>query len=127
MALKKYTGRTEDAENPFLSAEFWKEGTRITGIVEREFKAGEQVCYELKLAESVTLSDEETDVVNIGTMAGLRMALQAARVKKLIVGDKVSIECTGFTKAKKTGNSDRVNFSIELYRDPQQAQSEEYF
>jgi hypothetical protein len=116
MAEKVFRGRTEDAELPFLSAEFWKAGLKVVGVVKDVFMAGEQKCYALELVTPVTLDEEEVDRVAIGSMAGLRMAFQAARLNGLCVGDRVVLECTGKTPSKKPENSARVNFDIEVGR-----------
>jgi hypothetical protein len=116
MTEKVYKGRTEDAEAPFLSADFWKPGTKIAGMVDRVFMAGEQKCYGLSLLTPVAVDGEETNQVSLGSMAGLRMALQAARLSELQARDRVVIVCTGKTPSKKEGNSPRVDFEVEVTR-----------
>lgn len=127
MAEKLYKGRTEDAAAPFLSAEFWKKGTKVSGVVEREFKAGDQQCYALRLLSPVTVDGVETDQVSIGAMAGIRMALQAAHLRGFSVADRVWIECTGQTPSKNPKNSPRVDFSVEISRDDESGEPEQPF
>jgi hypothetical protein len=116
MAEQTFKGRTEDAEAPFLGAEFWAKGKRVTGVVERIFAVGEQQCHVLKLVTPVELEGEPLDRVSVGNSAGLRMALQAGHLTELRKGDKVSLECTGKTPSKKEGNSPRTDFEIEVTR-----------
>jgi hypothetical protein len=117
MAEKLFKGRTEDGALPFLSAEFWKKGTKVAGVVDRLFQAGDQQCCSLHLLSPVTIDGVETDQVAVGAMAGLRMAMQAAKLRGLVEGDRVWLECTGHTAPKKNGNSPRVDFLIEVARD----------
>jgi hypothetical protein len=116
MGERVFKGRTEDAEAPFLSAEFWKQGVKVSGVVDRVFEIEHRKNYALTLVKSVDLDGEPYDIVSIGESAGLRMAMQAARVRQLLEGDKVVVECTGTTAPKKAGNSPRVNFAIEVTR-----------
>ncbi len=116
MAEQTFKGRTEDAEAPFIGAEFWAKGKRLTGVVERVFAVGEQQCYVLKLVTPVELDGEPLDRVSVGNSAGLRMALQAGHLAELLKGDKVSLECSGKTPSKKEGNSPRTDFAIEVTR-----------
>jgi hypothetical protein len=116
MADKVFKGRTEDAEAPFLSADWWKPGSKIVGTVDRSFMAGEQKCYGLSLLVPVAIDGEETTQVSLGSMAGLRMALQAARLVEFQPRDRVVLVCTGKTPSKKEGNSPRVDFEVEVTR-----------
>ncbi len=116
MAEQTFKGRTEDAEAPFLGAEFWDKGKKVFGVVEREFDSVNGKCYVLTPLNPIVLDGEEWDRVSVGNMAGFRMALQAGHLKELRVGDKVVLECTGKTPPKKEGNSPRVNFAIEVTR-----------
>jgi hypothetical protein len=111
-----FRGDTENAEAPFLSTEFWKKDTRIIGIVERVFKIDGRNNYAVKLAKPVEVEGEECDVVSIGESAGLRMAMQDAKLRELRVDDTVMLLCTGEKPATKAGNSPRKNFQIEIKR-----------
>jgi len=119
-----FQGRTEDAEAPFLDAGFWKEGVKVTGLVERSWESENGECYVLTLSDSVTLKigDAETEVetISIGNMTGFRMAMDAAKCKKLVPGDYVTLECTGIKKATKPGHSPRPNFDVKVIRKPQE-------
>ncbi len=116
MAEKTFKGRTEDAEAPFLGAEFWEKGKQVVGVVERLFTVGEQQCHVLRLVTPVEVDGEELDCVSIGNSAGFRMALQAGHLSGLRINDKVSLLCSGKTPPKKEGNSPRTNFEIEVTR-----------
>lgn len=116
MEEQVFKGRTEDAEAPFLGGEFWKAGIVVVGVVERVFKIEGRNNYTVNLVKPVEVENEPYDRVNVGESAGLRMAFQAARVSRLIGGDKIVLECTGETASKKAGNSPRRNFSIEVRR-----------
>jgi hypothetical protein len=124
MTEKLYKGRTEDAALPFLSATFWKQGTKVSGVIERLFKAGDQQCATVRCLSPITVDGTETDTVNVGAMAGIRMALQAAHLKGFAEGDRIWLECTGFEPPKKAGNSPRVNFKVEVSRDDEFAVEE---
>jgi hypothetical protein len=116
MAEKVFKGRTEDAEAPFLNAKFWRKGMTVAGVVERSFVTENGNCFVLHSLKPIQIDGEETDRFSIGGMAGFRMALQAAGVDALRLGDRLFIECTGETPAVKEGNSPRVNFAVELTR-----------
>lgn len=116
MTEKVYRGRTEDAAAPFLGAEFWAEGKSAVGVIMRSFDTQNGVCFVLNLVAPVMLDGEEIDRVSVGNMAGFKMALQAAGLQGLRIGDKLAIECTGKTPSKKEGNSPRVDFTVEVTR-----------
>lgn len=117
---RKFTGRTEDAQNVFLGASFWKQGTRVGGRVVDSFTtrsdSGLQTCYSIE-TDGVEVNGETVEKVAIGGLVGFRMALRAAMGgEELACGDFITIECTGTTPAKKKGNSDQINFSVEVVR-----------
>lgn len=122
--MKQFTGRTLDAQAPFLNAEFWREGLEVTGVVTKVFEvenerngvAKKTTAYVLSLQDSVEVDGEETDRVSVGTMAGIKMALEAAGVYRLQLRDVVTITCEGVTASKKEGYSPRVNFKIDVKR-----------
>jgi hypothetical protein len=111
---KQFHGRTEDADSVFLSAEFWKPGVRIAGKVIRTFGSENGPCYVLDLVNAVELDGERVDEVSIGSLTGFRMALQAAGLERLQVGDQIHLECTGLKATTK--GSPRPNFGIEVSR-----------
>ena len=111
---KTFKGRTEDADSVFLGADFWKVGVKIAGKVTRTFVSENGPCYVLQLVNPVQLDSEPVDEVSIGNLTGFRMALQAAGLDKLQVGDAVHLECTGLKSTTK--GSPRANFEIEVTR-----------
>jgi hypothetical protein len=117
MAMKVYQGRTEDAGAPFLSAGFWQAGKSVDGVVRRTFDSTYGPCAAVELVNPVKIEGEDFEEVSIGNLAGFKMAMQAAHLKELKVGDQIHLECTGFDGVKKEGNSPRVNFQIEVGRD----------
>jgi len=111
---KTFKGRTEDAGAPFLGADFWKRGVKIVAKVVRCFDSANGPCAVLRLAEPVTLNGEPTEEVSIGNLKGFVMALQAAGLDRLQVGDSVYIECTGLTPTTK--GHERTDFCVEVER-----------
>jgi len=111
---KQFHGRTEDADSVFLSAEFWKPGVKIVGTVARTFESENGPCYVMDLVNTVELEGERVDQVSIGNLTGFRMALQAAGLERLQVGDQLHVECTGLKPTSK--GSPRANFEIEVTR-----------
>ena len=105
-------GRTEDAQKPFLGAEFWQIGAVVEGFVQRVFQIPGQKgnCYEL-CTEGVDLNGEPEETVNMSALSGFSMALQSVAPYELRVGDFIRIECTSIKeptpekrlKAKKEG------------------------
>lgn len=116
MQEKVYRGRTEDAVAPFLNAKFWEKGKIVIGQIERSFETENGTCFVLHSLKPIEIDGEETDRFSVGGMAGFRMALQAAGVTGLRIGDKLYLKCTGETPAIKEGNSPRVNFEVEVTR-----------
>ena len=111
---KQFRGRTEDADSVFLGAEFWKQGVKIAGKVIRTFESENGPCYVLDLVNAVSLDGELVEQVSVGNLTGFRMALQAAGIEGLKVGDQVHLECTGLKATQK--GSPRANFEIEVTR-----------
>lgn len=118
--VQTFQGKTEDAEAPFLTAGFWREGTVIRGEVIKLFVThqdkGDSQCYTIQLDDPVEVDGEEVERVSIGSSGGFLMALGAARLNRLLLKDKIELECTGAKKARKEGYSDRVNFSLKVIR-----------
>ncbi len=113
-----FEGRTEDAEAPFLTADFWKEGVNVRGVVSKLFltKLNQIPCYVLDLEDSVSVEDAETDRISVGNLTGFTMAMQTAGIDRLRVKDIVELECTGIKPAKKEGFSPRINFRLKVVR-----------
>jgi hypothetical protein len=112
-----FTGRTADAEAPFLSGAFWKPGVRVHGLVSKLFQDKEsRICYVLELKEPVLIDGEEWDRVSLGNLAGFVMALAAAKIERLRVKDFLEIECEDVKAATKEGYSPRPNFKINIIR-----------
>jgi hypothetical protein len=116
MTEKVFKGRTEDAEAPFLDAKFWAKDKVVVGVIERSFETKNGVCFVLRSMKPVVVDDEETDRFSVGNMAGFKMALQAAGLAALRIGDKVWMKCTGETPSTKPDQSPRVNFEVEVTR-----------
>ncbi len=116
MTEQVFKGRSEDAAAPFLGAEFWSEGRFIEGVVDRVFEVQGRRCYALTLNHPMELDDEDVFTVSLDSTAGLKMALQAARLTALEVHDRVLLRCTGKEPSKQAGNSPRTNFEIEVRR-----------
>ncbi len=129
-----FSGRTEDAEAPFLGASFWEVGKSVRGVISKIFDSRPQAdkpaqrCYVLELSESVEIDGEEWDRVSVGNMAGFKMAMQGAKLDALRLKDVLTIECTGYKESKKKRKevvdgvtvevpfSPRVNFKIDIVR-----------
>jgi hypothetical protein len=116
MGDQVFRGRTGDAAAPFIPSEWWTKDKRVVGTVERVFKIEGRNNYGVRLLKPVVLDDEQCDEVSIGASAGLRMALQAARLHELREGDRIVMSCYGETPSKKAGNSPRKDFEIEVTR-----------
>jgi hypothetical protein len=116
MPEKVYHGRTEEAAAPFLGAKFWSKEKAVVGVIERSFTTDNGVCFVLHSMKPIDVDGEETERFSVGNMAGFKMALQAAGLSALKLGDKLWIKCTGETPAVKEGNSPRVNFEVEVTR-----------
>jgi hypothetical protein len=112
--MSTFRGRTEDADSVFLDAKFWKTGVHISGKVIRTFESENGPCYVLDLLDPVEVAGENVDRVSVGNLTGFRMALQAAGLQSLKIGDTVHLECTGLKQTTK--GSPRPNFEIEVTR-----------
>ncbi len=115
---KIFEGRTEDAEAPFLSGGWWKEGVEVRGLIEHQYPTEFGLCHVLELEAPVDIPELELETVSkvsMGNLAGFTMALQAAGARPRI-GDSMEIECTGFKPAKGDGYSPRPNFRIKIAR-----------
>lgn len=111
---KTFRGRTEDADSPFLGAEFWRPGTEISGTVSRSFESENGPCYVLDLVKPVQLDGEPVEQISIGNLTGFRMSLQAAGLDRLQVRDQLFLRCTSLKSTTK--GSPRPNFDIEVHR-----------
>lgn len=111
---RTFRGRTEHAAAPFLDAKFWSPGVKVTGRVTRMFHSENGPCAVLALIDPVKLDGKMEEIASIGNLTGFRMALQAASLESLEVGDQVYIECTGKTSTEK--GSPRVDFELEVTR-----------
>lgn len=126
MGAQVFKGRTADAEAPFLGSEFWKENVRVAGVVERVFKIEGRNNYTVTLIKAVEIEGEPYDRVNVSESAGLRMAMQSAKLREMREGDQVVLTCTGETPSKKAGNSPRKDFEIEVTRPQVEEEFPEY-
>lgn len=112
--MAQLEGESRDVANNFLGADFWQRGTSVAGSVLRKFESANGLCYGLQLSAPVRLNEQETSEVALGNLTGLRMALQAAGVDELQIGDQIQLECTGLQPTNK-GN-DRIDFKIHINR-----------
>jgi len=112
--MKQFRGRTQDAAAPFLDAKFWTPGVNVAGKVIRMFGSENGPCAVLALIDPAKLDGKTEEIVSIGNLTGFRMALQAAGLESLQVGDHVHVECTGKTSTDK--GSPRVDFEVEVNR-----------
>lgn len=112
----QFKGRTVDAEAPFLSAGFWKEGTEVRGVISKLFQTDNGPAVVLEMEEPVEVDGEEWDRVSVGNMSGFKMALEAGKIPPLRLKDVLTLRCEGFKKSKKEGYSDRVNFELTVDR-----------
>jgi hypothetical protein len=116
---QKWTGRSDDIAVPLLSAEFWKEGTEVSGVLEgaRDQKMGGR-AYKLTLYVAVSIDGEEVEVVELPGLTGVKNALQSLRDKgyQLKKGDLWNVRCVGIIKAKKEDFSDSPEFQIDVIR-----------
>ena len=112
--MGQYRGKTQDAEAPFLSADFWEPRKSISGKVIRVFDTENGPSAVIKLVKPVAVHDQLESIVTMGNMAGFRMSLHAAGLETLLTGDSVHIECTGKTNTDK--GSPRVDFEVEVNR-----------
>jgi tRNA(adenine34) deaminase len=120
--MAELEGESREAANNFLGAEFWQPGTSVAGTVLSKFESANGLCYGLQLATPVRLQGQETSEVALGNLTGLRMALQAAGVDELLVGDAIELECTGLQPTNK-GN-DRIDFKIHIDRPDRSVRSD---
>ena len=115
--MGKTSGKTANADAPFLGAEFWAEGKSISGQVMYLFRTKNGPAYALELVKPVTVSGKGHRVVALGNLAGFRMALQDARRIRLQEGDRLFVRCTKKTETEK--GSPRVDFEVEVEWDEQ--------
>lgn len=110
--MTMHRGKTKDAQSPFLT---WKKGMSIQGTVTRQFETTTGQCFEISLAKPMTVEGQSEKKVSInGEKSGIRMALNAAGLEGLEIGDKIILGCTGTTPTNK-GNP-RVDFEIAVDR-----------
>lgn len=118
-AVQTWLGRSDEIAVPLLGAEFWKEGTEVTGIFEgfREQKVGGPAA-KLTLDVPLTIDEVEELVIELPSLTGIKYALMALRQKgyQSKRGDMWRVCCTGIKKARKEGFSDSPEFLIEVIR-----------
>jgi hypothetical protein len=116
---QSWKGRSDEIAVPLLGAEFWKDGTAVSGVFEgvREQKVGGP-AYRLTLDTAVVIDGEDVSVVELPSLTGVRNALQALRSKgyQLKRGDLWQVACVGIKKAKKEDFSDSPEFEVEVIR-----------
>jgi hypothetical protein len=116
MTEQVFKGRTEDAEAPMLGAKYWSKDKVVVGVIERSFESEYGTCFVMRAMKPVNVDGEDVERFSVGGMAGFKMALQAAGLLALRVGDKVWLKCTGMTPSTKPDQSPRVNFEVEVTR-----------
>ena len=113
---------------PFLSAEYWRKGVKVSFIVLGVHRAagtyGPYISAQLVLpakTKTPATGDTEFTCVRIGNLAGITLArmqaLDGAKNKNFVVGDRVFLKCTGISKAKEAGHSDSPDFEMEIDRE----------
>jgi hypothetical protein len=124
--MAHFSGKTDGASAPILSAKFWKKGTQVIGKVLRSFETDNGICYTIQLKRPLSVNrkftfpaenkTETLERVSVGSLKGFDMALQSSGVPngKLQYGDEVQISCTGTTPTQK-GN-DQINFDVQVER-----------
>lgn len=112
----KFNGTTEQAKAPILSADFWKKGVTVEGMVTGSYQTRNGVCYEITLRKPIKVNGHDEEKVSIGGLKGFEMALRASGADRLEVDDAVIIKCTGLTPAEKKGYSAMVNFDVSIDR-----------
>jgi hypothetical protein len=118
---QEFHGRTTDAEAPYLGAEFWRDGLSVRGTISKIQSFNQPdgrvtKSYTLELEEALVIDGEETERAAIGSLSGLRMAMEAAGVSHLLLKDVIELTCVGVKPAKKEGYNPRFNFELSLSR-----------
>ena len=90
---------------------------KITGKVQRVFKTDLGPSAVIDLLTPVLKGGVELKQVTMGGLKGFQMALQAAGLDELKVGDAVFIEATGKMPPAEEGQSPMVMFYVEVDRD----------
>ena len=117
--VQHWVGHSSDIAVPLLGAEFWKEGTEVSGVLEgrREQKVG-GAAFRVTLDTPVTIDGEEVTEVELPSLTRIKNALESLRVQgyQAKKGDLWSVQCEGIKKAKKEGFSDSPEFKIAVIR-----------
>lgn len=116
---QKWMGRSDEVGVPLLGAEFWKEGTEVSGTLggRRDQKIG-GAAYKLALDTPLSLDGEDVLVVELPTLTGVKNALESLRLKgyQMKIGDLWRVACVGIKRAKKEEFSDSPEFQIDVIR-----------
>ena len=118
----------ESEQAPFLSAEYWAKGVKISFVVLAVNKAvgryGPFIVAQLVVPKATAIPGSdgvEYECVRIGNLAGITLArleaLDGAKNKNFLPGDKVFLKCSGISKAKEEGHSDSPDFEMEIDRE----------
>src|SRR5216684_779550 len=117
--VQSWVGHSSDIAVPLLGAEFWKDGTEISGVLEgrRDQKIG-GAAFRLTLDTPVTIDGDEVTEVELPSLTGIKNALESLRVQgyQMKKGDLWRVRCEGIKKAKKEGFSDSPEFGISVIR-----------
>jgi hypothetical protein len=118
-AVQTWMGRSDEIAVPLLAAEFWTEGREVAGAFEgfRDQKVGGP-AFKLTLDASVSIDNEDVEVVEVPSLTGIRNALQSLRQKGYQAkrGDMWRVQCVGIKLAKKEGFSNSPEFQIDVIR-----------
>ena len=117
--VQNWVGHSSDIAVPLLGAEFWKEGTEISGVLEgrRDQKVG-GAAFRLTLDTPVTIDSEEVTEVEMPSLTGFKNALESLRLQgyQIKKGDLWRLRCEGIKKAKKEDFSDSPQFELAIIR-----------
>jgi hypothetical protein len=113
---------------PFLSAGFWEEGKALHCEVVSLHKSSNGPFILVQLINPSSIEFESADgevtehhVVRIGNLAGLGNARRAVLAKQkqkfFVVGDVLTITCTGIVEPTKPGYSPSPNFHLRIQRE----------
>jgi hypothetical protein len=117
--VETWSGRSDDIELPLLGAEFWKEGTVVSGTFDgvREQKIG-GLAYKIILDAPLVLDGSEETEVEVPSLTRFAYAVQSLKEKGYQGrrGDLWSIRCYHVKVTTKEGFSNSPEFQIDVIR-----------
>jgi hypothetical protein len=136
--LAEEQARARAAEDSFfLPASWWKKGTKLACAVLSTHKSqnGPYIVVRLVKPDKISVPSKDGrgsmqyDYAKIGNLAGITLArmaaLEEAKIKYFLPGDKLFFECTGITPPEQEGHSPSPNFTIEVGREEAPAEKSE--